>query len=122
MRKILIVDDEPDILETIKYRFEAEGYECVSAPDGQAGLAMVKSEEPDIVILDEMMPKLNGYKMCALLKADARFKALPVIIYTARLVTDEEDLKKNIGMDAVICKTADFEDLRNTVRELLGES
>ena len=120
MKKILIVEDEPDILETIKYRFEAEGYEVITAEDGQAGLTMVKSEGPDLVILDEMMPKLNGYKMCALLKADARFKGVPVIIYTARLVTDEEDLKKNIGMDAIICKTADFSELLSKVRQLSG--
>lgn len=121
MRKLLIVEDEIDILETIKYRFEAEGYTVVTAADGQEGLTKVKTESPDLVILDEMMPKLNGYKMCALLKADARFKSLPVIIYTARLVADEDELKKSIAMDAILCKTADFEELLTKVRELLGK-
>lgn len=119
-KKILIVDDETDIRETLNYRLEAEGYEVVVAEDGQAGLASVKKESPDLVILDEMMPKLNGYKVCAFLKADARFKDLPIIINTARLVTDEEKLKKEIGMNAIICKTADFEELLDKIKELLG--
>ena len=79
MKKILIVDDEKDIVETLSFMLKAKGFECIYALDGETGLNMAKNESPDLVILDVMMPKINGYKICRLLKFDNKYKNIPII-------------------------------------------
>ena len=76
-KKILIVDDEQDIVETLKFMLEAQGYECFCAYDGEAGLNLAKEIMPDLMILDVMMPKINGYKISRLLKYDTKYKDIP---------------------------------------------
>ena len=83
-KKILIVDDEQDIVETLKFMLEAQGYECFCAYDGESGLSMAKEVLPDLMILDVMMPKINGYKISRLLKYDNKYKDIPIIMVTAR--------------------------------------
>ena len=74
MKKILIVDDEADIIEILQFVLEAQGYECITAMDGEEGLRLAKELLPDLIILDVMMPKINGYKISRLLKYDAKYK------------------------------------------------
>ena len=75
MRKtVLIADDEVDIVETLQFMLQAEGFDCKVAYDGEEALALAKSVNPDLMILDVMMPKINGYKVCRLLKFDAKYK------------------------------------------------
>ena len=78
--RLLIVDDEKDLVETLMFRLEANGYEVSKAYDGQDGFDKAKKEKPDLIILDLMLPKMDGYKVCGLLKADARYNKIPIIL------------------------------------------
>jgi two-component system alkaline phosphatase synthesis response regulator PhoP len=83
-RKVLLVDDNPDFCEATKLILEKKGgYEVTLAYDGIEGLEKVKSDRPDIIVLDVMMPNKDGYKMCAELKADDEYRDIPIILLTA---------------------------------------
>ncbi len=86
-RKVLIADDEPDILEILKYNLTNEGYEVVTAKDGDEALEKARRHNPDLVVLDVMMPKKTGVEVCELLRAQAAFKETLIIFLTA--VNDE---------------------------------
>ena len=120
-KKILIVDDEKDLIETVTFRLQASGYEVISANDGKAGLEKVKTEKPDLVILDIMLPKMDGYKVCGLLKADSRYSKIPIILFTAR--AQESDIKMGEGVGANVYITKPFEPqvLMAKIKELIGE-
>jgi two-component system alkaline phosphatase synthesis response regulator PhoP len=103
-RKILIADDEPDILEILKYNLSNEGYEVVTAKDGDEALDKARRTSPDLIILDVMMPKKNGVEVCELLRAQAAFKETLIIFLTA--VNDEGTQIKGLetGADDYISK------------------
>ncbi len=82
-KKILIVDDEIEMVELEVMRFEAHGYEVRAAYDGESGLKMVYEWVPDLVILDIMLPKMDGYTVCEALKKDARSKNIPILLVSA---------------------------------------
>lgn len=121
-KTILLVDDETDIVELLTIRLKASGFEVISAMDGQEALDKVKQKAPDLILLDEMMPKISGFKVCGLLKADSRFKHIPIIIHTAR-VAHEEDiaLSKQLGADLLVSKMIKFEDLVDKINELVNK-
>ena len=79
--KILIIDDEPGLIKMVRIRLEANGYEVVSARNGEEGIEKVKSEIPDLIILDIMMPKMDGYEVCNALKSDKRYSMIPIIYF-----------------------------------------
>lgn len=83
MKKILLVDDDVEFCEATKLLLESRDYEVVLAHDGKAGLDKAQAEKPDLVILDVMMPEMNGYDVCVVLKADEALKNVPVILLTA---------------------------------------
>ena len=83
MNKVLLVDDDAEFCEATKLLLDSKGYEVVLAYDGKKGLEKVRAEKPDLVILDVMMPEMNGYDVCVVLKADPELKKLPVILLTA---------------------------------------
>ena len=118
-KKILIIDDEPDILELLVLRMEANGYEVISATDGQKGLDKARNENPDLIILDLMLPRIDGYKVCRMLKFDEKFKKIPIVLFTAR--TQEADMKlgQEVGADAYITKPFEPNILLSKVAELL---
>lgn len=115
-KRVLIVDDEPDIVEAIKFRIEAEGIECIEAFDGEDALAKARSERPDLIILDIMLPKMNGYKVARLLKFDEAYKKIPIIMLTAR--AQEKDIKtgEETGADEYMTKPFDMEQLVEVVK------
>lgn len=82
-RKVLIADDEPDILEILKYNLVAEGYDVITAKDGDEALERARRSQPDLVVLDVMMPKKNGVEVCAILRAQPQFKETLIIFLTA---------------------------------------
>ncbi len=120
-KKILIVDDEAELVDLVKIRLEAEGYEVLKAFDGQEGLDKAKLEKPDLILLDIMMPKMDGYKVCGLLKMDARFKKIPIILFSAKAQKEDAELAKEIGADLYITKPFEASVLLAKIRELLGE-
>ncbi len=83
--KILVVDDDPDILEAVTLILESQGYEVVTARDGVEGLATLKAENPDLMILDLMMPKMDGFGVCKELQDPrwAKYKKTPILILTS---------------------------------------
>jgi two-component system alkaline phosphatase synthesis response regulator PhoP len=83
MKKVLLVDDDVEFCEATKLLLESKGYDVILAYDGKEGLDKVRSEVPQLVILDVMMPEMNGYDVCVVLKADPGLKEIPVILLTA---------------------------------------
>ncbi|MDO8536117.1 MAG: response regulator [Candidatus Omnitrophota bacterium] len=118
---ILIIDDEVQLVEMVKMRLEAAGYEVISAYDGQAGFDKAKKEKPDLIILDLMLPKMDGYKVCGLLKNDARYSKIPIIMFTARVQEEDMRLGKDLGAEAYVTKPFDPKILLSKIKELLGE-
>lgn len=118
-KKILLVDDEKDLVEIIKIRLEHSGYEIVAAYDGQEALDKARNEKPDLIILDLMLPKINGYQVCSMLKLDRKYKDMPVIIFTARAQESDEKLALECGASAYITKPFDLQILLDKITELL---
>jgi two-component system phosphate regulon response regulator PhoB len=96
--KILVIEDETDILEVIEYNLRREGYQVVTALDGEQGLASARTTSPDLVLLDLMLPGLDGIEVCQRLKQDPITASLPVIMVTAK--TEESDVVLGLGLGA----------------------
>jgi DNA-binding response OmpR family regulator len=117
--RILLVDDEPNIVKMMGKRLESEGYEVHVAVDGQEGLAKAHALQPDLVILDLMLPKLDGYEVCRLLKFDQKYQHIPILVFTARTQQQDEQLGRECGADAYLRKFFDTRELSATVERLL---
>jgi DNA-binding response OmpR family regulator len=120
-KRILIVDDEPDLLETIQVTLEMEGYECLVAYDGFRGLDRARTEKPDLIILDVMLPGLNGYKICRLLKFDEQYKHIPIIMLTAEAQEQDRLTGEETGADYYMTKPFAADKLIAKVAEFLGK-
>jgi DNA-binding response OmpR family regulator len=118
-RKILLVDDEEDLIKTVAFRLEANGYDVCSASDGLAAMEKAHRERPDLIILDLMLPKIDGYKVCGLLKKDSRYSAIPIIMFSARAQDSDVQMGKEMGADAYISKPFEPQVLLDKVAELL---
>ena len=119
-RKILVTDDSPTILEILKSVLVEEGYEVIAAADGQQALDLARAENPDLIILDLMLPKIDGYKVCRMLKFDEKFKNIPIIMLTARAKDDDEKLGKEVGADAYLRKPFQPEEVIDQIKKLLN--
>lgn len=120
--RILVVEDEPGLREGVKVILQKRGYEVILASDGKEGLDMARKESPDLIILDLMMPKMDGYKVCRLLKFDSRYQQIPVIIFTVRAEKGDEKMAYSAGADAYITKTFEPKILLDKIEELLKKS
>lgn len=118
--KILLVDDEPDLVQLVSMRLTSAGYEVEVAYDGQEALEKVKQSKPDLMILDLMLPKMNGYKVCRLLKFDERTKEIPILIFTARAQVEDITLATECGADAYLTKPFEAKVLLAKIQELLA--
>ena len=121
-KKILLVDDEKDMVYAVQLQLETGGYEVISAGDGQEGLEKARQEKPDLIILDLMLPKLDGYKVCRMLKFDEKYKSIPIIMFTARIQQADEKLGYEVGANAYLTKPFEPETLIKKIKELLKES
>jgi len=110
-KKILIVDDEPDIVETLKFLVESDGFSCITALDGEDALKKAREENPDIMILDVMLPKINGYKVCRILKFDTKYKHIPILMVTARSQEEDKAIGEETGADEYITKPFDINEI-----------
>jgi len=118
-KRILLVEDEVSLSELMKIRLEANGYKVISAFDGQEALDLARKEKPDLIILDLMLPKIDGYKVCRLLKFDSKYEKIPIIMFTARAQESDKKLGEEVGADAYIVKPFEPEILLNKIREFL---
>ncbi|GGC65608.1 DNA-binding response regulator [Pedobacter quisquiliarum] len=103
-QKILIVDDEPDILELVEYNLKKEGYTVYTASNGQEGITLAKKVHPDLIVLDIMMPKMDGIEACRLMRAIPEFKNTFMVFLTARSEEYSEIAGFNVGADDYIAK------------------
>ena len=120
-KRILVVDDEQDLVVMMSKALKYQGYEVITASDGQEGLEKAKTEKPDLIVLDLMLPKINGYKVCGLLKKDTRYAKTPIILFTAKANAEDIELGKSIGADAYITKPYDRDALLSKIEELIKE-
>jgi DNA-binding response OmpR family regulator len=105
------VDDEKDIVETIQFNLEANGFECSVSYDGHDAYKKAKAEKPDLILLDIMLPSLDGYKVCRLLKFDDKYKHIPIVMLTVRGKEKDQLLGMETGADEYITKPFDIDDL-----------
>jgi len=118
-RRILIVDDEPNIVISLEYLMKREGYETAVAGDGEAALASLAERTPDLVVLDVMLPKLNGFEVCRQIRADPRWRGVRVLMLTARGRDTEVAKGLGVGADAYVTKPFSTKDLVALVKHLL---
>jgi DNA-binding response OmpR family regulator len=121
MKKVLIVDDDPDIRTLYRLVLHQEGLEVVEAGNGQEALNIIKAEEPALVLLDIMMPEMDGYEVCRRLRADPRTARLPVLMFSAKGTS--ADLKNgfNVGANDFVVKSAGPRALIARIRSLLSD-
>ncbi len=118
--KLVVVEDEPDLVEVLVRRLEAEGFDVIACCDGQEALEKIRSEKPDLILLDVMIPKVDGYQVCRELKKDAATRDIPVLVLTVRAM--DEDAKRSLehGAAGHLIKPFDHETLLSKIRECLN--
>jgi DNA-binding response OmpR family regulator len=103
---VLIIEDEPHIVLSLEFLLERAGYETASGTDGEEGLALVRRLHPDVVLLDIMLPKRNGYEVCRTIKADPQLRSIPVIMLSAK--GQEVEVLKGLELGAAAYVTKPF--------------
>ncbi len=120
-KRILAVDDEAELIRAIQIRLEQANYEVLLAYDGQEALEKARKKKPDLIILDLMLPKIDGYKVCRMLKFDEKYKQIPIIMLTARAQESDAKLGFETGADAFITKPFQHEVVLAKIKELLKQ-
>lgn len=115
-KRILIVEDEPDILKVTAFRLKSAGYEIFTVTDGAEAIEFLKKSCPDLIILDLILPVLSGYEVCRYIKSDAKLKDIPVILFTASTVESLEKKVKEMEADDYIIKPFEPEQLLEMVK------
>ena len=109
---VLVADDEPHLLRLVKFRLEREGYRVLTAADGDTALQVARTEQPDLCVLDVMMPKRSGFDVLRELRADERFNSTKVIMLTARAQDRDVDAGFSLGADDYVTKPFSPNELR----------
>ena len=120
--KILVVDDEPNIVLSLEFLMKQAGFQVRTASDGEAGLAAIAAEAPDLVLLDVMMPRKNGYEVCQAIRANPAWKNIRIIMLTAKGREVEREKGMALGADDYITKPFSTQEVVGRVRELLAEA
>ncbi len=118
-KKILIVEDEVNLRELVKARLEENNYEVITAADGFNAITQSRKVKPDLIILDLMIPHIDGYAVCRLLKSTPELSSIPVIMFTARTSIDDMRRGMEMGADAYLMKPFKPEEMLAKIRELL---
>ncbi len=120
MATIMIADDVPDILAVLSARFRALGFTVLEAHDGREALESIRSQRPDIVILDVMMPELNGFQVCRRVKEDPELSKIPVVLLTAKDSEADQFWGSEVGADLYLTKPIEPGNVVLHIQELLG--
>ena len=118
-KKILVVDDEPDILKLAVVRLEAFGYEVLMAEKSEEALELLGKTKPDLILLDLLLPKMQGDVLCKKLKADPELKHIPIILFTASAIRVPEKVKE-MGADDYIVKPFEPDGLLFKIKKFIG--
>ncbi|MBI1850612.1 MAG: response regulator [Planctomycetes bacterium] len=119
-KRVLIVEDEPDTALLLRRRLEAEGFQVLNGTDGLEGLNVARREKPDCIVLDLMLPRMDGFKVCSMLKLDSRFRPIPIIMLTARAHAEDRKRALDVGADVFLTKPCDMKQLAMKIRELVN--
>lgn len=119
-KRILLVDDEKDLAYAVGLQLEANNFEVLLASDGQEALDIARRKKPDLIILDLMLPKIDGFKVCRMLKFDEKYKNIPIILFTARAQEADKKLGKEVGADSYITKPFDSKELLDKIKEFIN--
>jgi DNA-binding response OmpR family regulator len=117
---ILVADDEEDLRELVTYRLSRSGYNVIGAEDGQKAFELAAERTPDLMVLDVMMPKLDGYELTRRVRAEAALRSIPVILLTARSQESDIDRGFEVGADDYLKKPFNPDELVARVRAVLG--
>ena len=115
----MVVDDEPDVLSLLEVLLTSYGYSVITASDGQQALEKARVEHPDIILLDVMLPKLDGYKVARMLKFDENFKHIPIIMLTAKVTDRDKEMGIETGADIYLTKPFEAENLLSAIERAL---
>lgn len=118
-KRILIIDDEPDVTELVSYQLKAKGYAVEALNNPTQSIAMIRSFQPDLILLDVMMPDISGIQICRMLRADPKTKETPVVFLTARAEEADRVLGLEVGGDDYICKPFSVKELVLRIQGLL---
>ncbi len=117
---VLIVDDEQDIVRPLAFRLEVEGFHVALEPNGQLGYDRAVAETPDIILLDVMMPVIDGVTLCRMLKEDGSTRHIPIIMVTAKSRMGDVEAAFNAQADDYVSKPYEWAELHLKIRKLLG--
>jgi CheY-like chemotaxis protein len=120
--KILLIEDDPIARRLVELQLSTEGYELVTAPDGLRGLKLISEDPPDLVLLDLMLPGLDGFEVLSRIRSDPKTKDLPVVVVSAKSRPTDTDTAKRVGASAYVTKPYTREELVELIASLLGES
>jgi DNA-binding response OmpR family regulator len=120
--KILVVDDEPNIVLSLEFLMKQAGFQVRTASDGEAALAAIVAEPPDLILLDVMMPRKNGYEVCQAIRANPDWASVRIIMLTAKGREVEREKGLALGADDYITKPFSTQEVVERVRELLAEA
>jgi two-component system, OmpR family, alkaline phosphatase synthesis response regulator PhoP len=120
--KVLVVDDEIYIVHILDFSLGMEGYEVITALDGEQALERLKSDRPDLIVLDIMMPKLDGYEVCKAIKSNPATKHIPVILLSAKGRNVDQKTGYDVGADDYITKPFSPRKLVERINQLLGQT
>jgi len=120
-KKIFIVEDELDFLSTLRERLEFEGFVVATAVDGEEALRKIPEEKPDLILLDIMLPEMNGYQVCRELKSNPETKTIPVVVVTAKSQESDKFWAKETGADDYLTKPFEMEELLQKIQDNLQE-
>jgi len=119
-KTILVIDDNPTDLKLISSLLMAEGYQVVTADEAPVGIEEIMTRKPDLIVLDVMMPIINGYNICRLIKDQDDYAHIPVILLTSRTSEEDHRIGREVGADAYIAKPFERSDLLSTIERLVS--
>jgi len=120
VRRVLVVDDERDVVDLLKTILQVEGFAVEIETDGRSALSRILNDPPHLILLDLMMPDLDGFELLKLLRLDPRAASVPVLIVSARTAHQDQIESLQLGADAYICKPFSPKELVRQVLQLLG--
>jgi len=119
VKRILLVEDNPQNRYLVTYLLERHGYELQVAEDGEQALAMLETDAPDLILMDMQLPRIDGYEATRRIKADERFRRIPLIALTAHSMRGDETRARDAGCDEFITKPVDTDGLIDLIARLL---
>lgn len=119
---ILVIDDEPDLIELVRYNLEREGFSVLGAADGESGFSQAVKEKPDVIVVDLMLPSIDGLEVCRMLRAESGTSRIPIIILTAKASEADRIVGLELGADDYLTKPFSPRELAARIKALLRRS